>query len=236
MEKKDLFANPFRVFSPQVDSEVLRLHELHSRRISESVALEEGVLILISKLMEMTNLLSQALVKDSLSEFDKCKALADEVHDEEKLLTSFLVSSGITGDVLKGVIRFPYRLERIGDMLESMLNCFRIKSTEGIRFSDQAVEELKYLLDSLLAIMGRLRDAFREPDRENLEAIKAQTKDLASLVDDARTVHWDRLAQGVCLPEASSLYREILDSLLTANEYLDKMASTLIELGQTGSK
>jgi phosphate:Na+ symporter len=230
MKSKDVFFNPFRLLSPKLHAEALRIEELHTQPVSPQVTLEEGVLIMISKLIEMTSLLSKAVISQSAAQMDKCESLAHEVDEQENILTGGLVGSQSEKEVVKGVIRFPYRLERIGDMLESMLKCCRVKAKRGIPFSDKAHMELDQLFSMLLSLFNNLRDAFRTPNKILLEAIIADTRKLTQLVEDCKLAHWARLEAGVCHVEASSIYRDILDSAKTSGEYVEKMCASLLEL------
>ncbi len=232
MKEESLFANPFRILSPKLHAEALRMEELHKESVSKSVPLDEGLMVMISKLMEMTRLLSKAVISGSAAQMDQCEALAKEVHDQEIILTGNLVSANVRKDLLKGLLRLPYRLERIGDMLESILNCCRVKEREGVPFGDKAHAELDQLFAVLQDMMKNLRDAFRTPNRILLEAILAQGKKLGQLVEDFKLAHWERLETGFCHVEASCMYRDILDSTKTADEYIGKMCLSLLELGE----
>ncbi len=233
MKEEHLFFNPFRMLSPSLHHEALRIEKLYERPVSESVSLEEGLLIMISKLIEMCRLLSKCVFSGDAGQMDRCEALAREIHDQEKILTKDLVGAKIKSDLLSGVIRFPYRLERIGDMFESILNCCRIKAERGVPFSDKAYAELDALFSMLLEMMDNLRDAFQTPNKEILEAIVSSGFHLAELFEEFKLAHWRRLESGFCAAEASSMYRDILDSVKSANDYLVKMAQTLKELGKT---
>ena len=114
MKEKSYFFNPFRMLSPKLDAQAIKLEELHQKPVCQDVALEEGLLIMVSKLIEMARLLSKSVVSGSTSQMDRCEALAKEVDEQENLLTQCLVYGNVDKELLKGVIRFPYRLERIG--------------------------------------------------------------------------------------------------------------------------
>ena len=232
MAEKPFYENPFTVPSPKVDAEVLRLKELHLKRVTESSTFQEGLLIMISKIVEMTRLLSKCFSGADSSVADRCAMLAKEVNEEEKILTRHLASSGIRGDMWKGLLRFPYRLERIGDMLETMLHCFRVKARTGVSFTEKAHEELDRLFAILLDMMSDLRDSLLTPNQEILGRITAHGKEVRQLVDEFRTAHWRRMEAGICAPAASSMYREILDSIKWADEYLEKICESLVELEQ----
>ncbi|MEW6112017.1 MAG: hypothetical protein AB1664_07795 [Thermodesulfobacteriota bacterium] len=231
MKEKGIFANPFRMMSPRLDTEVTRLEDYYKKPYAESVSLEEGLLIMISKEIELTRILSKCVVTCPEAQAQQCQALAEEVRRQEKVLTKDLVSSKVRGELLKGVIRFPYRLERIGDLLEGILRCCRTKTRDHIPFSEKAHAELDQLFAVLLDMMANLRDAFRTPNKILLEHILSQGDKLRQMVEDFKITHWDRLEGGYCAVEASPVYRDILDSFRLINEYLEKMAKTLLDLG-----
>jgi Na+/phosphate symporter len=232
MKEKGVFFNPFRMLSPKLEKEAVKLEKLHEEQVSESASLEEGVLIVISKLIEMTRLLGKSLVTDSVEQMDVCDKLAGEVHRQEKILTKGMGSFRAEADVYKSVIRFPYRLERVGDLLESVLRCARAKQRDGVHFSEKAQGEVTQLFTALAELMINLRDGVRTPNKLLLEAIIAQGNKIGLMAEEFKVAHWERLEAGFCSVDASSLYRDILDSVKWANEYLGKIAGDLLELGQ----
>lgn len=231
MKNQELFFNPLRMLSPKLDHDSLKIEGLHEKPVIEEVSLLEGILIMSSKLIEMCRLLSKCIVSGSVAQMDRCEALSREVHEQEKHLTRNLVRSEVERDLLTGMIRFPYRLERIGDMFESILNCCRVKASRSIPFSDKAHAELDQLFSLLLEMMTNLRDAFGTPNKVLLEAIISDGKKLGDLFEEYKVAHWQRLEAGFCAIEASSMYRDILDSVKSIDEYLVKMSATLLELG-----
>jgi Na+/phosphate symporter len=235
MKEKSVFFNPFRIISPGLNAGALRLKDLHTRPVSEPIPLQEGLLVMSSKVIEMIELLSKSVVTGAQKQMTACESLAQEVHQQEKVLTTDLVSSKLRPDLLNGLIRFPYRIERIGDMLEAILNCCRIKAQDGIPFTDKAYEELDQLFAFLSEMTTNLRDAFVTPNKILLEHIMSDSKKLDQMLLDFRFAHWRRLEGGFCSPRSSSTYLAILDSIAAINEYLKKMSATLLELGTTSS-
>lgn len=230
MKEDRLFFNPFRMLSPKLHREAIRIEELPDKPVADGIPLEEGLLIMTGKLIEMARLVSKSLATGSAAQMEKCEALADEVHQQEKFLTRDLVGSEANRAVVDTLIRFPYRLERIGDMLESILRCSRKKAKEGIPFSEKAFGELDKLFALINEMLVDLRDAIRTPNKKILEAIRSEGRDLAILFEECKIAHWRRLEAGFCAVEASSLYRDILDSVRTIGEYLSKMSESLLEL------
>jgi Na+/phosphate symporter len=228
---KRFFANPFRMMSPKLDSEALKLQELYRQPFSESFSVEKGVLVTISKIIEMTKLLAKYVHSGSEAQFHDCASLAREVHAQERVLTRHILESGVKGAVLKGLLRFPYRLERVGDLQESILNAFHTKAKHGIPLNDKAHAELDRLFTLLAEILTNLRDAFVAPNKVLLDHIVDQTKQLSQLLDDFRLSHWERVEGGFCHAQATSMYLQVLDAFKATNEYVIKMTETLLGFG-----
>ncbi|MBI5249449.1 MAG: hypothetical protein HY912_08135, partial [Desulfomonile tiedjei] len=53
MKDKRIFFNPLRMMSPKLDSEAEKLEDLHKTPVSEAFTLEEGLVVMLSKLIEM---------------------------------------------------------------------------------------------------------------------------------------------------------------------------------------
>lgn len=228
---KRYFANPFRMMSPKLDSEALKLQELYRQPFSESFTVEKGVLVTISKIIEMTKLLAKYVHSGSEAQFHDSASLAREVHAQERVLTRHILESGVKGAVLKGLLRFPYRLERVGDLQESILNAFHTKAKQGIPLNDKAHAELDRLFTLLAEILTNLRDAFVAPNKVLLDHIVDQTKQLSQLLDDFRLSHWERVEGGFCHAQATSMYLQVLDAFKATNEYVIKMTETLLGFG-----
>ncbi len=229
MKEPRVFVNPLRILSLRLDQETVRLDDRRTAPPQES--LEESLVKTADKIIDIVRLLSKCIMSGDAPRMDQCAALAQEVHQQEKILTKNLVSSGVRGELFKGLVRFPVRLERIGDALEAILKCCRIKARDGISFSDKAEEELNQLFATLLEMANNVRDAFRVPNKLLLESIISQSKQFARTLENCRLGHWERLEAGFCSPRASSVFLEVLDSMKLINEYMQKMCNTLIELG-----
>ena len=236
MKDQRILANPFRILSPKLDSEADRFQELHEVQVSESHTPEEGFLIMISKLVEMSKILSKSFAAPDQERLSQCDRLAEEIHKWEGVITKNLMAaqSIIGHNVFKLVVRFPVRLERIGDMFQNILICARIKAREGIPFSDKALAELDAIFKILLEMLTNVRDAIVIRNSVLLGHIKTQRETLAQMLLDARFAHWERVEAGFCSPIASPIYLDILDSLTATNEYLGKICESLLALADEG--
>ncbi len=234
MKEKHVFVNPFRIISPKLDTEASRLEEIYEAPPEEVTRLEEGLLVMCSKLIEMTRLIYKSLIIADPVKFEKCGQLGREIHEEEKGLTADLVHNpASTFDVLKSVILFPGRLERAGDLMESILNVALVKARDGIPFSDKALAELTRLFNLLTEMLANFRTVLAHRDRHLLDRLMEMHKELGQMTVDFALAHEDRLIDGLCSPKASSLYLDILDSVKNTNLNIRSMTESLIKIADT---
>jgi phosphate:Na+ symporter len=131
---------------------------------------------------------------------------------------------------IPALILFPGKLERIGDFLESVANCAQIRARDGIPFSDKAMAELKELFESFIALLQRFSEAILNPDKEILKDILNKEQALAQMAVDFALAHEERLIDGTCVPKASSLYLDILDSVKNSGDHIRSMAESLLRM------
>ncbi len=228
MKDKRVFFNPVRMLSPKLDSEAIKLEELYQHPISESFTLEEGLLVMLSKLVEMTRLVRIGFEGSSQDGISNCEALADEVHQQEKLLTGNLACT-ITDypDMCRAVILFPGQLERIGDYLESILNCCKIMTRESIPLSDKNISEIGETLQTVQQLLSDLRDIIIAPNKHLIQHVISQSEALDQKCQEMQLSHVDRLLEGSTAPKASSLYLDILESIQSIKRHIKEMAKSI---------
>ena len=235
MKDSHIFFNPFRIISPKLNAEASRLSEIFETPPPDVTCLEEGLLVMISKLIEMNRLLRKCLIIFDQDKAERCERLGLQIHNEEKTLTGDIVCSpATTGAILKTLVLFPGRLERVGDFLESILNVARIKARDGIAFSDKANEELTELFDLMNDMLKNFRDLIATRNKDLLTHVEAQQGKIAQMTVDFGLAHEDRLISGLCVPVASSLYLDILDSVKSANENINALTKSLARLAESG--
>jgi Na+/phosphate symporter len=231
MKSKEVFFNPFRLISPKLDAEASRLEKIYETPPAEVTCLEEGLVVMLSKLETIAELAFKTLLSGDPTRLEQGKVLGHEVHAEEKSLTGAIVCyPQTTNTVLKAVILFPGRLERIGDLMENVLNCSRIKSRDGIVFSDKAIDELTQTFKMLTGILRKLKDTILSPSPEILNELLTEEKRLAQMNLNFALAHEERLLAGTCAPKASSLYLDILDSVRSACRHLIAMTESLLNI------
>jgi len=233
MKEQSLFFNPFRMLSPTLDSEAIKIEELHKQPISESFTLEEGLLVMISKVIEISHINRRAFIHANSDEIATAEALAKEVHEMEKILTANLACSvSLAPELCRAFMLFPGHLERIGDFLESILNCCRIKSQNAVPFTEKATAEIDHMFTQLSDMTNNFRDALIRPNKYLLQHIIEQGKKLDQMEQDLELAHIERLLEGSAVPQSSSLYLDILESSQSVNRHIRQMAHRLLALAQ----
>ncbi len=233
MKDTSVFFNPFRLISPKLDTEASRLEEMFDSPPEEVTCLEEGLLVMMGKIIEMTKLVSKAIITGDTAKMDAADKLGEEIHSEEKELTDNVVVCApqeTTGELLKAVVLFPGHLERVGDHLESMVNVSRIKAKQGVLFIDKTNNELNQIFDQLIQIFTNFKDALATGNKDLLNLVINEDKSLRSLIWEFQAAYEDRLLEGVCSPKSASLMLDILDSVRYSNTHVRDMAQTLLDL------
>ncbi|MGO8820596.1 MAG: hypothetical protein ACLQT6_15150 [Desulfomonilaceae bacterium] len=231
MKDKQVFFNPIRMISPKLDAETLKLESLYKHPVSESLTLEEGLLVMLSKLIEMARLVRLGFISDCPEEIDACEVLGKDVHEQEKLLTTNLACAlKEPKEMCRTIILFPSHLERIGDFLEGILNCCKIKARDSVPFSEKGLFEVDDLLKFVLEMLKNLRDSIIAPNKYLLNHIISEEKRLDQLCQDLQIGHVDRLLKGICAPRGSSLYLDILESIQALMRHVRTMAEDLLNI------
>jgi Na+/phosphate symporter len=193
--------------------------------------IEEGLLFIIGGIERMIKLLPTCIVRCECAEMDQCEALAVEIQRQAKVVTRSLVASNPGGDFVHMLIRFPLRLERIADELASIPTCCRMAALDSVEFDDAARGALNAIFAINLDMIANFREVVVAPNNSGAQHILVQAELASQTLQDARLDHWARLGSGECSPEAGALFLDILDSLKSVNEYLQKMADNLLRLG-----
>jgi len=200
---------------------------------SQSAGLSQGCLIMLGKLVEIALSLSVCISADGPTEIDRCETLAKEVRDHQRVLTRGLHAVA-QGDTLGALVRLPFLLQGIGEKLENIANCCRLKAGEGILLNGTGEAHCQQLLAILIDMMNNLQDAFTMTDTVLVQSIISQGSELGRMLRDFRSGDWMRLCKGPSAAQVIGIYLDILDAIKSANEDVGNLCATLLEL-QTNS-
>ncbi len=210
-------------------SDEWELEELHKKPVPAQVGVHEGFLVMVSKLTEMVRLLLKCMSGGSASQLDECASLAKEVHQCEKVLTTAVLAAPGANDPRKALIRLPFQLEEIGDRLETILECCRVRLSDGLTLNGKADAGLHQMLAVLLDVMSNLRDAFWEPDSVLLESIICECREVGEKLHEIRLNSWSTERPDHRASQATRTYLATLDAIKSANDDVAKICTNLME-------
>lgn len=175
------------------------------------------------KAAEILGMSIEGFTRHSIKIIDDTEKLSKELHYEEtglvaKLLTKAkMTSSGKQKKYISGLITIGNHIELIEDNVLNLLSTIRKKVEEAILFSDKAVDELNFLYSNTKGIIKSTADALVTKNRILAKHILEEEATLREKACAYEAVHEDRMVSGVCVPEASKLYIDMVNSIREIN-------------------
>jgi hypothetical protein len=115
-------------------------------------------------------------------------------------------------------------------MLASVANLLASVSTmlEGaVPFTERARREINSLFEKGLELLECARDALITENRVLVRHILASGAQHSQLANDYAMAHQQRLVEGVCMPQASAVYLEMLEQLKGVGQHAHGVAQEL---------
>ncbi|MFB3852215.1 MAG: hypothetical protein ACE148_00155 [Vicinamibacterales bacterium] len=178
-------------------------------------------------------------VKDGFRQLDRSSLesvgdLVREVHEYEKRLVERVRPPKGTPDWgpkpgQEGLF-IPMHLERVADNLEALARTVQGRMLrEGVLFTAKARHEILALLDRSIGMIECIRDALKTRNRTLVRHVLEESESYAKEASEFARFHEQRLIEGVCLPQASSVYLAMLDHLKGVEWHTRQIASRLSE-------
>ena len=162
-------------------------------------------------------------LKHNIELINKSEKQGKELHYEETDIVNTLVekakltSSAKERKYISGLITVGNHIELIEDNVLNLLGSIRKKIEDSMLFSDKAVDELNYLFSNTKGILKSTADALVTKNRIIGKHILAEEEEVRQKACNFETVHEDRMISGVCVPDASRLYIDMVNSIREIN-------------------
>ena len=131
---------------------------------------------------------------------------------------------------LVSTIRTVSDLERIGDYAKNIIEYADSLRQQEVRFSDYALKEI----DQMNALISRLYDAamqaYHKMDMEALGLANQIEDEVDQLTDEMERNHIQRLALGICKPQAGTEYISLAQNSERVADHLINVAKTIRDL------
>jgi Na+/phosphate symporter len=173
-------------------------------------------------------LLQNALIYNSPKSLDLCETKIKEMKENEKILTAEFIEDAKEYPNLNIYVTVPGHIAKMAEFIENIILCARTKIREGILFSDIAASEITFLMERLQEVLENVSDIILARNTVIKEYVKESVAEIGRSVSDFATMHDQRLTVGLCMPEASPLFLDILDAIKViawnAKEIAEKLA------------
>ena len=162
---------------------------------------------------DFISLLQTAFIYNSSKPLQDCKAKAEEFGKETGHLLKVIKEAAVDDKAVEPYVPVPEHLLRIWKNLDKLSDLIGKKIDEKVLFSDKAVNESIFLLQRLVEILGPTADIILARNIFLGKYIQESHAAIEKMATGYATLHEDRLARGVCLNAASSIYMGMLDAI-----------------------
>ena len=141
---------------------------------------------------------------------------------------STLFTTGYLNEVqsvrLAGIMEMASNVERISDSCASIAHKVNSKIEKGLTFSDYALEELAEAFELVENMVDHVTNVLKDGNQTSAEAVLHLETQINQLERRLRKQHLARLNEGICSPDLTVTYTEILHNLERIGDYCANIA------------
>ena len=154
---------------------------------------------------------------------------------EDKIGTYLMNITGkeLTQEQSEAVSKYLHTIndfERMSDHALNIAECAREISEKEISFSEEAVRELKVLIDAVSEIISISINAFVENDLPLTYRVEPLEELIDNLCDEMKLHHIDRLKSGKCTLTHGFVFNDLLTNMERVSDHCSNIAVAMIEL------
>jgi Na+/phosphate symporter len=198
--------------------------------------MKEEVKELLKAMHEMANnaencmsFLQTSFIYNSSKPLKDCGSKIEVIKTAEAQLTKKVAELARDNPELKPYVSIPVHLLRIGENIEKLTKLMDKKIKDNILFSDRAVTEITFLLQRLIDVLRPTADMILARNTILRRYVEESEVGIVKRANEYATLHEERLIEGLCLPIASSLYINMLDSIKNIAWHAKEIATKLVE-------
>ena len=120
-------------------------------------------------------------------------------------------------------------MERIGDHIYNLAQEAEIMNQDEIKFSQESMDEMDCLMDSLMEIMDITGKAYDSEDIELVLKARALENTIDDMVDTMKANHIMRLRQGTCTVERGVSFIEMLTDIERISDHCNNVCMHLAQ-------
>ena len=171
------------------------------------------------KAESILNLCMDGFMKHKVDLIDEAMKVSPVIRTEgnelRKLLSDKAKEPSVNKELIKSLMSIVGSVEMAVTGLDAVLRHVRAKISEGVLFSDKAVGEIRHLFKETLDILKTANDTLVTKNEVLMKYVVDKYKNLDEIVEGYAEGHEERLIKGLCQPQASPVYLNIMDSIMT---------------------
>lgn len=120
-------------------------------------------------------------------------------------------------------------MERIGDHIDNLAEEAAIMHNDGIKYSDESMEEFSYLQAAINEILETTSKAYETEDTSKVLRIEALEEIIDDMVDAMKINHAVRLKEGKCTVERGVSFIEMLTDIERISDHCNNVCQHLLQ-------
>ncbi len=185
---------------------------------------------------EMMTKAKDSFISFNKKEIEKVNTLEDTVDILQLEITDYLSKMLSTNTLtehqsvrLAGLMRTTHDIERIGDHCQNIAEFAQAKENNNYSFSNQAIDEITNAFKLLNTMVEDAISSLKNGDTNLANKVLSTEYDIDKLELDLRAKHMERLKTGLCNPEASITYIELIHNIERIADHCNNIAEAIIE-------
>ena len=166
---------------------------------------------------------------------DEIREFEEKTDHYEDIIGTYLIKLGQSklsdeeGATVSKLLKAIGDYERIADHSVNVLEVAEELKEKGIVFSEDAMREIKAMIDATDEIITLSRDAFLTNNVELAYHIEPLEQVIDELKEKLRNSHITRLKNGVCSVEAGFVWGDLITNLERASDHCSNIAACVID-------
>lgn len=143
---------------------------------------------------------------------DETESVFKKILTRHLAFTEQLIEQKVRDEVEKQFLHLLPEIQSVGLAVANLIKVAKHRADTGVLISDKAVDEIANLLTVLEVQFGDARDYVVTRNFHLKEEVKHGLENTVRLANEFALTHQNRLITGACVPKASYLFLDIIDS------------------------
>ena len=194
---------------------------------------QREVLRMASLAREMVRDALQAFIKEDHKLMVQVGQTEDILDSLEREITTYLAEMALhsltmeQSNKVAGFMHALNDLERIGDHAETIANLMEAKVGDRLRFSNEALEDLRRMHETVDGMLEKVIIAFEKDDFEAALAVIEEDDVVDAMEKNLRKNHIERINYKRCLPASGVVYLDILSNFERIADHATNIAQVV---------